>query len=71
MKIRNKQTNEIFTTLENFVLDAQNQYDRIKNLTYCDMEIMIKCPDGDYYYLLDECGNWEYFPSDLYEVVEP
>jgi hypothetical protein len=35
------------------------------------MEIMIKCPDGDYYYLLDECGNWEYFPSDLYEVVEP
>ena len=37
------------------------------NLIYCDMEGIAKI--GNTYYLLDECGNWDFLP-DGYEVKE-
>jgi hypothetical protein len=71
MKVRNKETGEVFTDTGSFVLDAQKRYNRMDNLVYCDIECIIKDPeDESQYYVLDECGNWSYFPSDLYEVVK-
>lgn len=72
MRIRNKGTGEIFTSLSSFALDAQKRYALMDNLVYCDVECMLKDPDPTdetSYYVLDECGNWAYFPSDLYEVI--
>lgn len=64
---RNKGTNEVFQDLEDMVLDAQKRYKRCMGLTYCDIEGLLENA-GDYY-ILDECGNWEYFPTDLYEII--
>jgi hypothetical protein len=36
-------------------------------LTYCDIECLLT--DGETWYMLDECGNWEYLPS-VYKVEE-
>jgi hypothetical protein len=71
MKVRNKETNEIFEDVGSFVLDAQKRYKRMEDLIFCDIECMLQDPeDENCYYVLDECGNWSYFPTDLYEVVE-
>jgi hypothetical protein len=70
MKIRNKGTNVIFTDLSEFVLDAQKKYNRLNDLVYCDIECILRDPnDLETVYVLDECGNWNYFPSDLYELI--
>jgi hypothetical protein len=66
MKITNKRTNEVFNNLQDFVLDAQKRYNLCNNLIYCDMECALKEPDGEGVYLLDECGNWSYLPSEYY-----
>lgn len=70
MKIINKGTNEVFDNLQDFVLDAQKRYDFCKDLIYCDMECALRHPEDGTIYLLDECGNWNYFPSDHYDFVE-
>ena len=69
IRIQNKGTNEIFNQLDRFVLDAQKRYKILENLTWCDMECILKGKDGTVY-LLDECGNWAYFPDKCYEILE-
>lgn len=70
MKILNKGTNEVFTDFGDFVLDAQKRYKLMDNLVYCDIECMLGDPESKgEYYILDECGNWAYFPSEYYEVM--
>ena len=54
MKVRNKETGEVFTDTGSFVLDAQKRYKRMDNLVYCDIECTIKDPeDESQYYVLD------------------
>lgn len=69
MRITNKETGEVFTQLDRFVLDAQKRYKILTNLTYCDIEGILKGESEGDLYVLDECGNWEYFPSKYYEFL--
>ena len=67
---RNKGTNEIFSDIGEMVLDAQKRYKILTNLVYCDIECVLQDPENsEEYFILDECGNWEYFPTKCYEVV--
>lgn len=71
-KYLNKGTNEMFSDIGDMVLDAQKRYAILQKLVYCDIECVIKNPDSPgEYYILDECGNWEYFPSNYYEIIPP
>ena len=42
--------------------------DWAKGLIYCDMEGFAILEDGNLV-LLDECGKWEYCPSDRFEII--
>jgi hypothetical protein len=71
LRYRNKGTNEIFTDIGEMVLDAQKRYKILNNLVYCDIECVIQDPETpSEYFILDECGNWAYFPSKCYEVLD-
>jgi len=66
---RNKGTKEIFKDAGSMVLDAQKRYGICLNLVYCDIECVVKDLDGDCWYILDECSNWDYFPHNEYEII--
>lgn len=66
---RNKGTNEVFKDASSMVLDAQKRYKELMDLTYCDIECVVKEPDESCWLILDECGNWNYFPDDQYEII--
>lgn len=42
--------------------------DWAKGLMYCDMQGFALLEDGNLV-LLDECGKWEYCPSDRFEII--
>ena len=73
LKVTNKESGKCWTetneshSWQPFVLDWM-KHDNTIHLVYCDMECLLKGPDGQWY-ALDECGNWEYIP-DWYKVEE-
>ena len=70
LRYRNKGTEEVFTDIGEMVLDAQKRYKILNDLVYCDIECVIQDPESpEEYFILDECGNWAYFPSKCYEVI--
>ncbi len=63
-KILNRQTGKEVSYEEL----AVEMYKENKRIMWMDIEGIARI--GDIYYLLDECGNWEYIDTDKYSLVE-
>jgi len=67
MKIKDKQDDEIYTTLKDFALLL---YKEGHLIVWCDMECLAKsCSSGDYF-IIDECGHVVELDPDRFEVLE-
>lgn len=59
--LKNKDDNKEYT------LDT---YARMfSNIVYSDIECIAKHIDGDAYYILDECGNYDFIDNTKWEIV--
>jgi hypothetical protein len=72
LKVTNTKTGKVWIqenlqhNWEELALEIIKSLDNRSGLVWCDIECLIQGDDGTWY-ILDECGHWEYIPE-LYKI---
>jgi len=74
LKVTNKKTGKVWIeenqnhSWTEFALELVKNHPEM-SIIYCDIESIERSFDGEWY-ILDECGNYEYIPTDEYGIDE-